>query len=195
MYRLVGPAKTRTMRVLWMLEELGVDYAHDPSPPRSDTVRALSPLGKVPVLVDGDAKLTDSTAILTYLADKHGALTHPAGTIERAGQDAVTQFLLDEMDALLWTAARHSFILPDDRRVPAIKDSLRWEFAQSEARLVAILGAGPFLTGDQMTVADIIATHCGNWAVGAKFPLTDHVLKDYLRRMRDRPAYQRASAR
>lgn len=194
MYRVVGPAKTRAFRVLWMLEELGQTYTHDPHPPRSDDVRTLNPLGKVPVLVDGEAVLTDSTAILTYLADKHGALTHPPGTVARGQQDAITQFLLDEVDALLWTAARHSFILPEEHRVPAIKESLRWEFAASEARLVAMLGDGPFLTGDQMTIPDIIATHCGTWAVGAKFPLNDPVLKAYLKRMRDRPAYLRASA-
>ena len=60
------------MRVLWALEELGLEYIHHSAAPRSEQVRALNPLGKIPILVDGDAVLTDSTAILTYLADKHG---------------------------------------------------------------------------------------------------------------------------
>ena len=114
-YTIVGSPRTRTMRVIWMLEELGQPYALQADPPQSDAVRRLNPLGKVPILLSGDAVLTDSTAILTYLADRHGQLTFPAGTVDRARQDARTHFVLDEMDSLLWTAARHSFILPQPR--------------------------------------------------------------------------------
>ncbi len=128
MYTVIGGIRSRALRVLWMLEELGEPYTHIAAAPRSDEVTALNPSGKIPVLLDGDATLTDSTAILTYLADKHGQLTYPAGTIDRARQDGITHFVLDEMDAILWTASRHSFVLPEDLRVPQIKDSLKWEF-------------------------------------------------------------------
>jgi len=193
MYEVYGGVKSRTFRVLWMLEELGQAYTHHPEPPRSDAVRALNASGKIPVLVENGAVLTDSTAILTYLTDKHGALTHPPGTHARARQDALTHFILDEMDALLWMAARHSFVLPQDRRVPTIKESLRWEFETSVARLVARLGDGPFLMGAAMTVPDILAAHCGNWAAGAKFPAEDPAFQAYLARMRARPAFRRVA--
>jgi glutathione S-transferase len=192
-YTVVGSPRTRTMRVIWMLEELGQPYTLQADPPQSDPVRRLNPLGKVPVLLVGDAVLTDSTAILTYLADRHDSLTFPAGTIDRARQDARTHFALDEMDSLLWTAARHSFILPEERRIPDIKPSLKWEFERSVARFEALLGDGPFLMGDTMTIADIIAAHCGGWAIAAKFPVESAVFRDYIDRLRSRPAYQRAS--
>lgn len=195
MYTVIGPKQTRTFRVLWMLEELDQRYEHRPDPPRSPAVAGLNPLGKVPVLIDGDAALRDSTAIVTYLADRHGRLTHAPGTVARARQDAITQFVLDEMDALLWTAARHSFVLPEDRRVPAVKESLRWEFAESERRLAQILGDGPFLMGAEMTLPDIVATHCLGWAAAAKFPLRDDRLRGYADDMRGRAAYRRAAAR
>ena len=85
MYTVIGGVASRTFRVLWMLEELGADYEHRPASPHAEEVTAHSASGKIPVLLDGDAALTDSTAILTYLADKHGALTSPAGSLERAG--------------------------------------------------------------------------------------------------------------
>lgn len=195
MYTVIGAVKSRTLRVLWMLEELGQPYEHRPEPPRSEAVRALNPLGKVPVLLDGEAALTDSTAILTYLADKHGGMTFPAGTLERARQDGLTQFVLDELDALLWTAARHSFILPEERRVPEVKDSLRWEFQSAETRLAGFLGDGPFLMGETMTIPDIIAVHCLGWAITARFPQSDPALRAYAERLRDRPAFQRAMGR
>ena len=141
----------------------------------------------------GDAVLTDSTAILTYLADKHGALTFPAGTIKRARQDGHTHFILDEMDALLWTAARHTFILPEEKRVEAVKDSLKWEYGRSLERLEARLGDGPFLMGETVTVPDLIAAHCIGWAASAKFPAPSAKLQAYANDMRARPAFKKAA--
>jgi len=194
MYTIFGGVRSRAFRVLWMLEELGLDYKHEAAAPRSEGVTALYPAGKVPVLLDGDAVLTDSTAILTYLADKHGALTFPAGTIERAKQDGHTHFILDEMDALLWTAARHTFILPEDKRVEAVKDSLKWEYERSLERLDSRLGNGPFLMGETVTVPDLIAAHCLGWATSAKFPEPSANLQAYVNDMRARPAFRKASS-
>lgn len=192
MYKVYGSTMTRAFRVLWMLEEIGEPYEHIATPPRSDVVMALNPSGKIPVLqVDGET-ICDSTAILTYLADRHGKLTFPAGTVQRAQQDSLTFAILDELDAVLWTAARHSFVLPEDQRVPAVKPSLAWEFARNLDRL-ADRCEGPFLMGDTMTIADIIATHCLNWAFSAKMPVENDKMKTYSKAMRAREAFQRAS--
>lgn len=195
MYTVIGVVRSRALRVLWMMEELGLDYDHIPAFPRSAEILEVNPLGKVPALMIGDQVLTDSVAILTYLADKHGKLTFPAGTIDRARQDALTHLVLDHLDALLWTAARHSFVLPEEKRVPEIKDSLRWEFAKSEQIMAAALGDGPYLMGDTMTIADLLLAHCLNWAVLAKFPVTEASLVDFAARMSARPAFQRAVSR
>jgi len=194
MYQVIGATRTRTFRVLWMLEELGEPYDHLPATPRSDEARKFNPLGKIPALVDGDRTLTDSMAILTYLADKHGRLTAPAGTPERADQDALTFWLIDEFDAVLWAAAKHSFILPEDRRIPVVKDVLKWEFTESAVRLAERLD-GPYLAGDDFTICDILAVHCLNWAVAAGFPRVDDRLHAYAKALRDRPAYQAAFAK
>lgn len=191
MYRVIGPKRTRTLRVLWMLEELEQNYDFDPLPPGSAEVLALNPSGKVPVFVAEGTPITDSAAILGYLADKHGQLTYAPGTIERAQQDALTHQILDEMDAILWTAARHSFVLPEDMRLPEIKSSLRWEFAQSTARITERL-RGPWLMGEMFTTPDILLTHCLSWARSAKFEVTEPDLLTYLRRATERPAYQAA---
>ncbi|HDR27417.1 glutathione S-transferase family protein [Rhodovulum sp.] len=194
MYRVIGSGNSRARRVIWMLEELGLPYAHVPAPPRSDDVIALSPAGKVPVLIADNVPITDSTAILTFLADRHGHLTHPAGTIDRARQDSLTQFLLDDFDSALWMAARHGFVLPEALRQSAIQDSLKCELGRSQKVLMQRMGDGPFLMGAAMTVPDIILTHCGDWAEAACFPITEPGLGDYLARMRARPAYRRAQA-
>ena len=194
MYRVIGTAKSRAFRVLWMLEELGQPYDHIAANPRSEGVVPFNPAGKVPVLIDDGTPITDSTAILTYLGDRHGGLTHPAGTLDRARQDSLTQFLLDEFDAALWLAARHSFILPEEMRLSAIKNTLRWEFETSQKTLVHRMSEGPFLMGERMTVPDIILTHCLDWALTARVPVVEARLSDYLDRMRQRPAYQAVAA-
>ncbi|MCK0149965.1 glutathione S-transferase [Marivita sp. S6314] len=193
MYKLVGLRMTRAFRALWMLEELGVPYEHVPAAPRSDEVRAVSPLGKVPVLVDGDVVIPDSMAILTYLADKHGAFTHPAGSAARAQQDAWTFRILDEVDAVLWTAARHSFVLPDAERVPAVKDSLKAEFARNMGQIASEMTSECLMGADPL-VPDFLLAHCLGWARNADFPDAPEVLVAYLRRLRARPAFQRAAA-
>jgi len=191
MYTVIGTVKSRAARVIWMLEELGVPFEHVAATPRSAGVVEFNPAGKIPVLIEDGTPITDSTAILQYLADRHGRFTHPAGALPRARQDGLTHFLLDEFDAALWMAARHSFVLPEEIRQASIKDSLKWEFERSQHTLAQRIGEGPFVMGAVMTVPDFILTHCGTWALSAKFPIVERRLSDYLDRMRARPAYRR----
>ncbi|MBL6427545.1 MAG: glutathione S-transferase family protein [Maritimibacter sp.] len=194
MYEVIGKIDTRAFRVLWMLEELGQPYEWTKAGPRSAEVMAHNPSGKVPVLLVDGEPVNDSVAIMQYLADRHGAFTHPAGTLERARQDAITNFLIDDFDALLWMGARHVFVLPEEHRMPEIRSSLKWEFAGAVERCANILGDKAFLTGDEMTVPDILAAHCANWAFSAKFPLENDKFNAYVKRMRDRDAFKRVAA-
>ncbi|KIC49920.1 glutathione S-transferase [Tateyamaria sp. ANG-S1] len=195
MYRVIGTVKSRAFRVLWVLEELGQPYELVEAGPRSDVAREFNPLGKIPALVDGDAVLTDSVAIMTYLADKHGGLTAPAGTPERAKQDAMTLWLIDEMDALLWTASKHAFVLPEKLRVPDVVPTLHKEFARNAEALAGMLEqSGDFLMGDKITLPDLLAVHCLGWAFGAEFPPLPEPVKAYSRRLRARPAFRAAAA-
>ena len=189
MLKLHFAPNSRAGRIVWLLEELGLPYTLEEGTPRSEIVMAHNASGKIPVLLDGDVALTDSTAIMTYLADKHGALTYPAGSLDRARQDGWTQLVLDELDANVWTAARHSFVLPKEQRVAEVKDSLKWEFARSLAQISERLADQPFLMGEMMTVPDIILCHCLGWAHIAKYDAADARLQDYQNRLLARPAF------
>ncbi len=188
MYTLIGHPRNRSFRVLWMLHELGLPFTHIPAAPGSPEAVAHSPSGKVPALIVDGATITDSAAILTYLTDKHGQFTAPPGTIARAQQDSLTHFVLDEMDAVLWTASRHSFVLPEAMRLPAIKPSLKYEYARSLTRLTDRL-QGPFLMGDAFSVPDILAAHCLGWGVAAGFAAPEGRLASYHAALCARPAY------
>ena len=109
---------------LWALEELGIEYDHKPYSVRSPEAMEHSPTGKLPALIAEGEVITDSAAIITFLADRHGGLTFPQDRFNAQNRTHLHR-VNDEIDAVLWTAARHSFILPEAERVPAVKDSLK----------------------------------------------------------------------
>lgn len=193
--RLVGHPRSRAMRVMWMLEELAEPYDYNPALPQSTAAKAANPAGKIPVLFVGDQPLTDSVAIVQFLADSHSRFTHPAGTLARARQDGFTQFCVDEVEGALWTAGKHSFVLPEALRVPQIKATCRAEFARAMETLAARLGDRPFVAGDAFTVPDLLLGHCAGWAEAAKFDLPDGPVGAYFARLRARPALAAAMAR
>ncbi|MDB4016626.1 glutathione S-transferase family protein [Amylibacter sp.] len=189
MYKVIGNTNTRTLRVLWAMNEIGLKYEHLKVGAHSSEAQLANVSGKVPSLEANGVSIADSTAIITFLADKYNQLTFPAGTIERAQQDSFTQFILDELDSILWTAARHSFVLPIEMRVSELKDTLRWEFAKSLKVLESRMCAGPNVMGEKFTIPDIILTHIGGWARVAKFDIPNGKLRDYFRQQIKRPAY------
>jgi glutathione S-transferase len=196
-YTVVGSPRSRAMRVIWMLEEAGADYAIAPAGAQSPEALAANPEGRIPALqVEGEPRvLLDSVAISQFIADRHGAATHPAGTVARGRQDAATQFVVEELDGPLWLAVKHERRLPEPQRVPGVAPSARWEFERGLERFAARLGEGPWLTGDVFTLPDLLAAHCWGWAKGMGWadesgPFAAHAL-----RARERASFKRAMER
>jgi len=195
MYVVIGHPASRASRVIWMLEELGAEYEILPVGPHSDAIKEVNPSGRLPALKDGDDVVIDSAAICQYLADKHGQLTHKAGTPLRGLQDSFTHFAMDDMEYPLWTEAKHRFIYPEEYRVPNIKDACRWEFGKAMETFEKRFGDGPFVTGDQFTVADLLIGQCGSWASSIEFDLPKGKVGDYFESVWQRPALARANER
>ena len=191
-YTVIGHPRSRAMRVLWMLEELELPYEHVPATPRSDAARAHNPAGKIPTLLIDGRPFTDSVAIVQHLADAHGRFTAPAGSLERLAQDGATQFAVDEVEGALWTTGKHSFVLPEERRVPAAKDTARWEFSQAMEELARRLSDRAFIAGPDFTVPDLLLGHCASWAEAAKMEMPGGPVAAYFERLRARPALARA---
>lgn len=195
-YVVVGHPRSRAMRLFWMLEELGQPYAIEPAAPQSERVRAINPLGKIPALIADGEVLIDSTAILQFLADRHGGATFAAGTLERARQDAALHFALDEIEGALWTASKQKMRRADADWTPAAMEVCKGEFDAAMGHLAARLGAGPWLMGETFTVPDVLVGHCFGWAERSMgWPLPEGPVTEYAARLRARPAFQQASAR
>src|SRR5215472_15777809 len=123
--KLYGFGPTRSLRALWALKELDVDFEFVPvnlpagEQKHPDFLR-LNPAGKVPVLVDGDIVIPESAAIVLYLADKYkekGLL--PESLKERAQVYRWVLFAVTELEQPLWRIAKHTAIFPEDKRLPA----------------------------------------------------------------------------
>lgn len=200
-YHLIGSPRSRVMRVIWLLEELGLPYEIEPLSLGSDAVRARSPEGKVPILETPEgAQLTDSVAIMTYLADRHGdpdtGPSWPAGALERGRQDGHTQFLVDEMDGALWTLSLHRYVLPEEMRaLDAVAPGALRLFHRAVERLAARIGDGPYLMGARFTLPDIVAGHCAGWAKVAGIEIQNDAVAAYLKRIYARDANARARTR
>ncbi len=202
MLTVYGCTNTRSSRVLWALEEASAEYEYIAVDLRAGAgwkpeYLALNPGGKVPTLVDGEFVLTESAAICTYIGDRFPAsrLTPPVGSLDRAHYDQWCYFVLSELEQPLWTIAKHTFALPERRRVPAVFDAARWEFAVAAKVLATDLGQREFIVGDRFTSADILIAHTLAWARACKLPLEHDNLTAYADRLLARPAWARARER
>ncbi|WP_048308316.1 glutathione S-transferase family protein [Halomonas sp. PR-M31] len=191
---------SRSLRVAWTLEELGLDYRCQfvdlaSGEGQSSEYLAHHPDGKVPALKDDDLTLFESAAICRYLAERYGqGALMPDDPIKRAKLDQWLFFIVSELEQPLWTLGKHKFALPQERRVPAVIPTAAWEFQRALAALQREFDGQGWLVDDEFTIADIMLGHTLSWARGAKQPLPD-ALEAYFKRCYARPARDAAQQR
>lgn len=201
MIQIYGHPYTRSTRATWALEEAGADYeliAVDLSKGEHKQPEFLkvNPGGKVPALVDGDLVLTESAAICTYIGEKFPASgLVPADTAERARYFQWCFFAMSELETPLWTMAKYTKLLPQERRVPAVAETCAWEFQRAAAVLAQHLEGRDYAVGSRFTAADILLGGTLNWARKAGVGLESAGLEAYAERMAVRPGLVRARER
>ncbi|MGK3987109.1 glutathione S-transferase family protein [Sorangium sp. So ce136] len=186
-------APTRSIRVRWVLQELGVEFESVPvnlaaGGHRSPEFLEINPAGKVPALVDGDLVLTESVAIVLYLAEKYpdkGLL--PADLQQRAQVYRWLLFAATELEQPLWRIARHTFLYPEDQRLPAEVALAGKDFKAMAEVLEKHMQQRQFVVGDALTVADIVMAYTLDWAKEAKLLDGFPQLAAYVERMYTRP--------
>jgi glutathione S-transferase len=205
---------SRSQRVLWLLEELGLEYEvkgyqRDPktmlAPP---TLRAIHPLGKSPVITDGQRTIAESGAIIEYLVETYGGgkLVPPPGTPERlryrywmhyAEGSAMPPLLLKLIFTRIPKAPMPALVRPVVKRIageicktfvdPQLK--LHIEYMENE------LSKSTWFAGEEFTAADVQMSFPVEGAAvrgpGAERPK----LRSFLERIHARPAYKRALER
>lgn len=203
---------SRSQRVLWLLEELGVPYEikryeRDPktmlAPPE---LRAIHPLGKSPVIVDDGQTIAESGAIIEYLVDKYGQgrFAPAAGTPERlrytywmhyAEGSAMPPLLLKLVALRIAGAPMPFFAKPIARKIAA---TLQSSFIDPQLKLHLgyinkELGATGWFVGTDFTAADVqmsfpLEAATARGGMEGQIP----AVVDFLKRIHAWPAYQRA---
>ncbi|CAE6701049.1 glutathione S-transferase [Paraburkholderia nemoris] len=206
---------SRSQRVLWLLEELGVPYEikryeRDPNtmlaPPE---LRAVHPLGKSPVITDDGQTLAESGAIIEYLVDKYGQgrFAPAAGTPERlrytywmhyAEGSAMPPLLLKLIALRIASAPMPFFAKPIARKIAR---TLQSSFIDPQLKLHLgfinkELGATGWFVGNDFTAADVqmsfpLEAATARGGMEGQIP----AVVDFLKRIHARPAYQRALER
>jgi len=205
---------SRSQRVLWLLEELGVPYEvrryeRDPQTMLAPaSLKAVHPLGKSPVITDGEVTLAESGAIVEYLAGRYGGgrLLPPEGTPERlrctywlhyAEGSAMPPLLL----SLIFTRVREApapfFVRPIAR---AIADKVMASFVTPNVQLhldymEGELCRSAWFAGDEFSAADVqMSFPLEAAAARGRLDAGRPRLQAFLERIHARPAYQRALA-
>ena len=206
---------SRSQRILWLLEELGLDYEvkryrRDAktmlAPP---SLRKVHPLGKSPVITDGDLTLAESGAIVDYLIERYGAgrLTPAAGTPEKlrytywlhyAEGSAMPPLLLKLVFDKIETAPMPFFVRPIAK---AISGKAKSSFIEPQIRqhldyLEGELNKNDWFVGNEFSGADIqLSFPLEAAAARGGLDTSRPRLMDFLKRIHARPAYQRAVER
>ncbi len=195
---------SRSERIIWLMEELGLPYQlekfqREPGMEAPQSLRAIHPLGKAPVIRDGDTVLVESGAIVEYIINRHGGgrLAVPADSADYA---RYIQWMHFAEGSAMMQFLNHLFL--SGRFVPGVDQSSPW-VARVSGRSIELLKyidselvSHPYFAGDNFTAADIMMV----FAFGAakNFLQIDMTpfpnINRYLERIAKRPAYQKAMA-
>ena len=201
---------SRSQRVLWMLEELGLDYEvklykREPSMQAPASLRAVHPLGKSPVITDGDRTLAESGAILEYLVEAYGngRFAPKHGTPERLHYTYFLHYAEGSLMPLLLMKLVFNripgrlpfFMRPVGKAISAgaNKTLLDPQIGTHFMFLESELGDRDWFAGPDFSAADIQMSFPLE-AAAARAPIVRQMpkLSAFLDRIHARPAYQRA---
>ena len=193
---------TRSCRILWLAEELGLDYELVSFELFSEKMTApefmaIHPMGKVPAIIDGDFVLWETIAIIEYLVARYstGALLPPRDTKPGATAIQWREFGENQLTVLASEIVVHDGILPAERTIPALVERGRDELPKIIGIIERALNRQPYIAGEHFTAADIVIGFALPIAMHAGFLGSDTPsCIAYHERLSARPAYQKAMA-
>jgi|TARA_B100001741_G_C16491752_1_gene570040 glutathione S-transferase len=192
-------AGTRAGRVVWLLEELGLEYEVNVMPftkegLKSPEHRARHALGRVPVLEDGDISIFESGAIIDYVLERHknGGLKPSSDAPEFPFYLQWYHYCEGMVMPPMNQIVVQTILLPPDRRDETVLNQAKNLLTKSLAPVNEILADQDYLIGD-FSAADMMLGHSCFMAnrLGC---VNDEMsnIKDYVARIADRPAFQKA---
>lgn len=198
MITIYGVPRSRAMRPLWMLEELGLPYENVKTnfatgDTRTPEFLAINPNGHVPALRDGDVVLCESLAINLYLARKYGQGLWPKTVADEGRAFQWTVWAMTELEEPLLKVLLHRLVYPEAQRDEKVAADGAERVKKPLAVLDGALAGKPYLLGDAFTVADLNVASVLSWATLARLDLgAAPKAQAWLARCTARPALARA---
>ena len=197
MIKLYHAQLTRSIRIIWLLEELGVPYelVTVPFKPPRHSFEQATPSGKFPVLEDDGRVLSESGAILEYLIEKYGKgrLAPPVGSPDRGLFLQWVHFAEATAFPPIGDVARHTMFLPEAERIPQVAADGRERTKNALAVVERGLAGREYLVGKELSGADVMMGYFLMAArmlgiVDADYPN----IAAYWERLAARPGFQKA---
>tara|TARA_B100002003_G_C13988883_1_gene477904 strand:- start:295 stop:909 length:615 start_codon:yes stop_codon:yes gene_type:complete len=199
MIKLYHIPRTRSVRIIWLLEELGLDYEVEVLTGDTKSAPAflkISPFGKVPVIEDGDLVLTESVAIVQYILSEYGqGRLHPPVDSKEYAQ--FLQWLNFGESTLMQPIAEvivNKLFRPEEHKHQFSIDNGTKNFSDMARVIDGVLANSDYLVGDAFTAADIVTGYSLNVAdMLGLISETDGIahLRDYIDRLRSREAFKK----
>ena len=194
--------KSRSVRVVWLLEELGVPYRVHPvglsrEALHSDEHLAVHPLGKVPAIQDGSLVMFESGAIVEYLLERYGAgrLAPPVGSPDRGPYLQWLHFGEATCLPPLSDLVQHTFLRPEAERIPAMVPDAHARSVLWLDLVDRTLAERPWMVGAEFTAADVMVGYAVALAKLLGLVGGAHAnVEAYAARLEQRPAFQTAFA-
>jgi glutathione S-transferase len=202
MITLFHAPRTRSQKVMWMLEEMGLDYEVRPvtflERENDPEFIGLNPAGFLPVMKDGDTVLLESAAMMEYVAARYGPTPLVPGPTDKTYPAYLQYVHLGEasLAAPLIIIPYSLYLTPPEHRDNYGTEIARQIFRRRLPLVEHRLAQAPYMAGDAFTAADIsiaYALSIGKWckAIDSYSP----ELADYMQRVEGRPAYKAMRAR
>ena len=189
----------RSLRVLWLCEEMGVPYetAEASFFKPSDEFKAINPLRTVPAMQDGDVRMIESVAMMIYIMSKYGPTDLEVKPSEPGYADYLQYLMFGEAGLAAYgnplVATR--FLAPEDQKQNFTAGYLKNAILKRLEFVGQRLDGKPYAAANRFTAADISIAYI---ATGAKFAgIEDEIpapVKTYIENLWQRPAFQRAAA-
>ena len=198
-FELWGAGTARTLRPIWMAEELNLSYKLYPIGPRTGETQTkeyteLNPKQKIPLLKHGDFLLSESLSICRYLQDVSYS-NEVFVSVEKkikALEDQWCNFIYGELDETsLYVMRRHYDLKDIYGEAPEVVQSCREYFEKGLKVVEGTLAKQETLYGVEFSLADILLVTCLDWALAYKFKLPINI-SNYHNKMKERKAYKKA---
>ena len=196
---------SRSERIVWLAEEMGIPYElvrhlRDPATFRAPpSLRAVTPLAKAPVIEDDGTVVEESSVICNYLLDRHGdhGLRPDAGTAARRQYD---YWMACAESTLMYPVLIDLLSVLTQSDAPGLQAFAIGEYQTMLEHVERSLAGGDYLVDNRFSAADVMVYYTLAMAAGTAIPFSTHapmdrfpLIRAYLARLEQRPAWQRTA--